>query len=118
MSGFKSRQAFCRFFCGVILIAISGFSGCSKTDAGGAVGSRPGETSEIVEARKAFDAAHVSLRFALDEVLRVVSTPRPADALAPLQKLAANPALNERQKQALNALMQKIKSDPNSLSPH
>jgi len=91
-------------------------SGCGGGDAGFQSAADEGLPEEGIAVRKAFESASPSLKNPVQESLRRVkagSTNPDAyiEALPQLQRLAANPNISPDQKQALDALIQKLRTE-------
>ena len=93
---------------------ILGMAGCGKS----AVTSDAdkGLLPEAVAVRKAFQSANPSSQGPVEEAIRLVKAGASnhsayAEAVPLLQRLAANPKYSDEQKQALEALMEKLKSE-------
>lgn len=87
--------------------------GCGK--GGSASEQDAGLLPEAVAVRKAFESASPSYRNPIEEALKLVraGSVNPTaygEALPQFERLAANPTLSADQKQALDALVQKLKS--------
>jgi hypothetical protein len=88
-------------------------SGCGKSGASSASVSGNVQTASAVDAskvRRAFESADPSLKFPLEDELKIVSAGRYADALPGLRRLADNPKLSADQKQSLQELIQNLQS--------
>ena len=114
----KSVDSWWRRLVAAVCLAVVGLlAGCG----GGGSSSSPDELTaglppEAVAVYEAFKDASTSYRFPVEDALRIMKggdqNPRAyADALPLLQRLAANPTLTPEQKQALDALIVRLKSD-------
>jgi hypothetical protein len=95
---------------------VAGWCGCGGPDAELKEASDEGLPPEAVAVRQAFESAHPSLKNPVMEALNLVKAGKvnPAaygEALPQLQRLASNPTLTPEQKQALEALVLKLRSD-------
>jgi hypothetical protein len=103
----------------LILAAGLGLAGCSKSNPTGPAPTQntgPGG-AEVAKVEKAFASADASLRFPVDDTLRIVKAGAYADALPSLRKLAGNARLTPEQKQALQELIQKLETTPGQVAP-
>ena len=105
-------------FTALILAAGLGLAGCGKSNPGPAPAQTVGPGgAEAAKVEKAFASADPSLRFPVDDALRIVKAGAYADALPALRKLAGNARLTPEQKQALQELIQKLETKPAQAAP-
>ena len=105
-----------RGICLLIAACFFGLTGCGKS--GVAAGNNPDEglPPEAVAVRKAFESSDPSYKNPVSEMLKLVKAGGAnaiaySEALPQAQVLAANPTMNAEQKQALEAMVQKMKLD-------
>ena len=65
---------------------------------------------DVTTVQQAFENTDASLRFVLDDQLRLVGAGAYSDAVSGLQKLADNPKVSVEQKKALEDLIQKLRA--------
>lgn len=99
------------FFMGMGLLAGCGGSGSSEEAA-----ADEGMLPEAIAVRDAFADAKASMKGPIRESLRLVKNGAQnsrgyADALPTLQRMATNPNVTPEQKQALEALVQRLRSE-------
>jgi len=94
------------------LVAVSGMvliSGCGKSEQP-VPGTPPPMAMSASEFRPAFASASPEIKALADQVMMDLQASTYTEALSCLAKLAANPALNETQKQAVTALTETVKN--------
>jgi hypothetical protein len=90
---------------------IFALAGCSKAAPPASAQTRVGPDGvEVAAAEQAFRASDASLRFVLDDQLRLIGAGAYADAVRGLRKLADNPKVSPDQKKALEDLIQKLQA--------
>lgn len=88
---------------------LAGVAGCSKAPPPAAGNTRLGPDGvDVAAVQQAFQNSEPSLRFVLDDQLRLVGAAAYADAVPGLQRLADNPKVSVEQKKALEDLIQKL----------
>ena len=101
----------CRARAALLAFAIV-VAGCGES----ASGKKPTESRlgpdgvDISAVQRAFQTSDASLRFALDDQLRLVGAAAYSDALPGLQKLAENSKTTPEQRKALQDLMQNLRA--------
>jgi hypothetical protein len=95
---------------------ILGVAGCGKPDVTFQEKSDAGLPAEAVAVRKAFASATPDRQATIKEILGIVkaggSNPSAyAEVLPQLQKFGANPTITAEQKQAIEALVQKLQTE-------
>lgn len=99
------------------LAGLTVLSGCGGSGGGGgSVGSDTGLPAEAIAVQQAFEDASPSKKYPVMEMMGLIRTGATnrmayAEVLPQLQKLAENPTLTPEQKQSLDALLAKIRSD-------
>lgn len=96
--------------------------GCGKSDSAPKIDPNAGLPPEAAAVRKAFQSASPSYRNPIEEALALVRAGQVnqtalAEALPQLERIAANSTISAGQKQALDVLVQKIKSSGVKLAP-
>jgi hypothetical protein len=97
-------------------------TGCGKSNSIPAADPNAGLPAEAIAVRKAFESASPSYRNPIEEVLALVRAGQInpsalAEALPQLERIASNPTISAEQKQALDELIQKIKSSGVKTAP-
>lgn len=100
----------------MMAVSLAVFCGCGGSGEVNAVNPDEGLPTEAIAVRKAFESASISKKGPVTEMLGLVRTGSTnrmayADVLPQLEKLSTNPTLTSEQKQAVDALVQKIKSE-------
>jgi hypothetical protein len=105
----------CRFKSLLVTCSLVLLAGCGKSDKVAVVDPNAGLPPEAVAVRQAFESSEPSYRYPVEDVLRLVKAGQSnpvamSEALPMLGKLITNPTITPAQKQALEDLMQNIKS--------
>jgi hypothetical protein len=101
---------------GVLLVLALVTFGCGKTDGTADAQQDEGLPPEAVAVRAAFAGSGPSYENPVSELLKLVKAGQEnsaayAEAIPQLQRLATNPTISASQKQALEALLEKLKTE-------
>ncbi|TAL07089.1 MAG: hypothetical protein EPO07_00850 [Verrucomicrobia bacterium] len=98
---------------GAFVISTVALTGCGKSSDGAEnLGlAKADDQPELAAMLKAFDKADVQLKAGLEETARMVRSGMTADALGSLKLLVANPKLTAEQKQAVERLINRLKTN-------
>lgn len=105
----------------LLFILLLGVVGCGKSSEQNTQADE-GLPAEAVAVRKAFESSSPSYKNPVKEALNLVKAGAVnpstyAEVLPQLQTLAANPTISAEQKQALEALVEKLKGELSSQKP-
>jgi hypothetical protein len=100
----------------VLMVLVWVASGCGKTDRTVGAQQDEGLPPEAVAVRAAFVGSGPSYENPVSEILKLVKAGQEnsaayAEAIPQLQRLATNPTISASQKQAVEALLEKLKTD-------
>lgn len=104
-----------------IVLALVTF-GCGKTNGTAEAQQDEGLPAEAVAVRAAFAGSGPSYENPVSEILKLVKAGQEnsaayAEVIPQLQRLASNPTITAQQKQALEALVEKLKADLSNPQP-
>lgn len=105
-----------RSFAFLAMTSLAVFWGCGRSEVLPGSHTDEGLPPEAIAVRTAFESASPSKKGPVEEMLRLVQagSTNPsayAEVLPQLEKLAGNPTLSAEQKQAVEALIQKLRSE-------